>query len=137
MRAQEALYRNILQKKHLQKRNMEFCRQAGIHKRNILGKSLLLIIMTCLIIVCGISYHAVNISADTGEKTILFKYYTSVPVRYGETLWEIADEYIDYSQYQDKNDYVNEVMSINQLNEDGTVKAGQHLILPYYSAEYK
>ena len=39
-------------------------------------------------------------------------------------------------QYDSANEYVREVMNMNSLTEE-TIYAGQHLIIPYYSAEYK
>ena len=85
----------------------------------------------CMILICTVSYGSIKSKANSG-----FKYYTSVTVGAGETLWEIADDYIDYSHYKDKNSYISEVESINHLNEEGSVAAGQVLILPYYSAEF-
>lgn len=85
----------------------------------------------CMIIVCTVSYSAIKTKANSG-----FKYYTSVTVGAGETLWELADNYVDYNNYKDKNSYIAEVKSINHLDEEGTVTAGQMLIFPYYSLEF-
>lgn len=65
-----------------------------------------------------------------------FKYYTSITVQNGETLWGIADDYIDYSQYKNKNAYISEVMSINQLDDASDIISGQKLTVPYYSSEF-
>ncbi len=85
----------------------------------------------CMILICTVSYSAIKTKANSG-----YKYYTSVTVGAGETLWELADNYIDYDFYNNKSSYISEVQSINHLDEEGTVKAGQVLILPYYSAEF-
>lgn len=85
----------------------------------------------CMIMVCAISYDTIKSNASSG-----FKYYTQVTVEAGESLWDIADEYINYDFYKDKNSYIAEVRSINHLDADGNVAAGQSLILPYYSAEF-
>ena len=107
-------------------------RQIGIRRRCAI------ILMTiCLIFVCTVSYHSMKSSANTGNEELNLKYYTSIMVAYGDTLWEIADEYIDYSEYKDKETYIAEVKSINHLNADSDIKAGQYLIVPYYSCEQR
>lgn len=62
----------------------------------------------CLILVCAVSYNAVKTSASSG-----FKYYTQITVEPGASLWEIAEDYIDYDFYKNKNSYISEVRSIN------------------------
>lgn len=90
----------------------------------------------CLILVIAGSFHGIRSSASTGEDVVLYKYYTQVYVPYGETLDSLADAYIDYSRYEDKDAYVSEVMHINHLTDADAIRTGQSLILPYYSAEF-
>lgn len=85
----------------------------------------------CVVCFCSMSYGALKSKASSG-----FKYYTSVTVAAGETLWELADSYVDYDYYKNKSSYIAEVQQINHLDEQGSITAGQVLILPYYSAEY-
>lgn len=85
----------------------------------------------CMIMVCAISYDSIRSNASSG-----FKYYTQITVEAGENLWDIAEKYIDYDFYKDKNSYISEVRSINHLGTDGNIVAGQTLIFPYYSAEF-
>ena len=85
----------------------------------------------CIILICAISYSSIRAQANTG-----FKYYTSVTVESGETLWSITDRFIDYEYYEDKDAYIAEVENINHLDTDELLMAGQLLIVPYYSAEY-
>lgn len=84
-----------------------------------------------MISICAVSYRSIRTSASSG-----FKYYTSVTVENGETLWDIADEFIDYNYYKNKNSYITEVQNINHLDENCSIDAGQILILPYYSSQY-
>ena len=85
----------------------------------------------CVVLTAAIFLSTIRTSASSG-----FKYYTGVTVEAGESLWEMAERYIDYSIYQDKNSYLAEVKRINHLDEDGAVFAGQLLVFPYYSTEY-
>lgn len=90
----------------------------------------------CMIVVCAVAFHGIRSMASNGEDQLKFKYYTQVTVAYGETLWDLSDSYIDYEEYKDKNEYIAEVQSINHLTEEGSVRAGQTLIVPYYSYDF-
>lgn len=83
-----------------------------------------------MIFVCGVSYSTINTHASDG-----FKYYTDITVEAGESLWEIADEYMDV-HYDSRESYIAEVCSINHLSDENDITAGQILIVPYFSSEY-
>lgn len=100
-------------------------------RRKALAISLTAIATFCMIMIFTVSYGTIKSSANSG-----FKYYTSITVEAGESLWDIADEFIDYNIYRSKNSYIAEVQSINHLDENGTIFAGQTLVVPYYSAEF-
>lgn len=93
--------------------------------------SIIAIATLCIIVIFSASYGAIKSNANSK-----FKYYTSITVEAGENLWDIANEYIDYDIYENKNNYIAEVQSINHLDESSTIVAGQMLIVPYYSAEF-
>lgn len=94
------------------------------------------ILTVCLIAICVVSYHSLTSSANTGSEEISFKYYTDVTVKYGESLWNIADKYMDYSHYDNKAEYIKEVCSINNLEDASEIRSGQILVVPYYSNEF-
>lgn len=101
-------------------------------KKGFLSPVLLAVLATaCMIFICAVSYRSIRTNASSG-----FKYYTSVTVENGETLWDIADEYVDYNYYKNKNSYITEVQRINHLDENCCLVAGQTIILPYYSSQY-
>ena len=83
-----------------------------------------------VVLICIVS-GSMKTQANNG-----FKYYTNVFVERGETLWNIADDFIDYEHYEDKNDYIAEVERINHLDSEEILLTGQMLIVPYYSSEY-
>ena len=83
-----------------------------------------------VILICVIT-GSLKAQANNG-----FKYYTSVTVETGQTLWSIADDFIDCEHYKDKNAYIAEVESINHLDSEEKLLTGQILIVPYYSEEY-
>lgn len=118
-------------------------RQRRVYMRNrrrkkVLQQRIIMCLMTvCLILTCAVSYHSIKTSANTGEEQLRFKYYTNVSVQPGETLWELADRYMDDVQYTSKSAYIEEVLRMNHLEEADVIRAGQTLIVPYYSAEFK
>ena len=124
----ESIYRMDDRELRAVKRELRRRRQ---HRRRLLISALTMLAVACIIIGCGFYVSSIRSSAGNG-----FKYYTNITVEYGETLWSLADEYIDYENYKDKNSYISEVRSINHLNEDCAIMAGQTLIVPYYSEEY-
>lgn len=58
------------------------------------------------------------------------KKYLSYEVKAGDTLWDLASEYNDFS-LQDSGAYVEEVRSMNHLSGD-PIHAGAYIVLPYY-----
>ena len=105
-------------------------------QREIRRRCMMVFMTFCLVLIGAVSYHAIRSDASNGNDEINFKYYTDITVQYGETLWDIADEYIDYDEYKSKDVYIAEVQRINHLDTDSTLHAGQHLIVPYYSNEF-
>ena len=87
-------------------------------RRRLLISMFTMLAVACVIIVGSVFYSSIRTQAGNG-----FKYYTTVTVESGETLWSLADEYVDYNYYRDKNKYISEVKSINHLDEDCTITA--------------
>ena len=75
--------------------------------------------------------YLVSAMSSTPSKLKRQKYYKSITVESGDTLWDIAGEYIS-EEYASKNDYIKEVRTINQLNSN-KINAGAKLCLPYYA----
>lgn len=61
------------------------------------------------------------------------KYYTSVYVNSGDTLWDISDTYCSV-EYSDKEEYIKEVMQLNHLTST-EIHSGNYLIVPYYDVK--
>lgn len=59
------------------------------------------------------------------------KYYTTITVESGDTLWSIAQEYrtVEYGTTQE---YINEVKEINHITGDD-ITCGCYLTIPYYA----
>lgn len=61
----------------------------------------------------------------------LKKYYASIAVEPGDTLWGIASEYMT-PEYGGTEEYIREVRELNHLNGND-ISAGKYLMVPYYS----
>lgn len=86
-----------------------------------------------VITVCAILLLNKNVaSADVnGEVPQLKKYYKTITIESGDTLWSIAKEYKSGS-YKNTKEYVNELMSMNQLTSDEII-SGQKLLVAYFA----
>ena len=60
------------------------------------------------------------------------KLYMMYTIEQGDSLWSIAEEHVDYDHYDDIRDYVDEVVSINNLDNKNSITAGCNLVIPYY-----
>ena len=109
---------------HSQKRQQQV-------KRNIMT----LIISALAIISLSILLISFSTEANDMEHQPSYKYFKSVEVAKGDTLWSIAKDNIDYEYYKNTYDYVNEVKRMNSLTSDRIV-AGSYIIVPYYSSEF-
>ena len=63
------------------------------------------------------------------------KYYTSIRIEKGTSLWDIAGDYMT-EEYVSQQEYIDEVMQMNHLKSD-VIYEGAYLCVPYYSAEQK
>lgn len=62
------------------------------------------------------------------------KYYANIEIKPGDTLWDLADSYMDTQNYDSKDSYIKEVLTINSLASENHIVSGQYLIMPYYAA---
>lgn len=109
----------------------ELCRRKAMRMK--ICKALL---MAVLVIICMIGVQSVSSKVYAAENEVpSYKYYTQITVESGDTLWSIAEEYIDYEQYSGVKEYIQEVCFINHCSTD-EIRSGQKLVVPYYSSEY-
>ena len=73
--------------------------------------------------------------AGNAESPANFKYYTSIEIQPGDTLWDIAKAYIT-EDYESVPEYVQALKEINSLDTDD-IQAGQNLIVAYNDTEFK
>jgi cell division protein YceG involved in septum cleavage len=96
-------------------------------ERQMIAATAILVISLTILFCTGIRVFA---SAGEDNRTV-HKYYTNIQVHQGDTMWDIADRYIDGYDI-DKQDYIDEMCQLNHL-EDGNIHSGDYLVVAYYS----
>lgn len=104
-----------------------------IRRRRQLRRNICMYLMTMLLAISlSLVFFSFRAKAQSSDEALVYKYYKSIVVRNGDTLWDYAGMYGGDGQYSSSRDYIKEVMQLNSLH-DHTIVAGQYLILPYYS----
>lgn len=105
--------------------------KASKRRRQVDLKRLFLAVMAA-VIVAGFSMFAgtgLVDAHDTNEK-VMCKYYKSIEITSGDTLWSIAKEHMT-EEYDSVYEYIDEVMEMNNL-ESEQIQEGQYLTVAYY-----
>lgn len=106
-------------------------RTAQLRRRYVLSG----VIIAVILVLSGTFGRFIS-RAQSPDEITQYKYYTHITVGYGETLWNIADQYIS-DEYDSKKSYINEIVEINNLNDENSLYAGDTIVIPYYSTEFK
>lgn len=89
-----------------------------------------------LIVLLGLYLFGIfimNALAGETRSPAMEKYYTSIEIQKGDSLWSIAEEYLENSGMTVAQ-YVKELKNINGLKED-TIHSGQYLAVMYFSSD--
>lgn len=100
-------------------------------RRNII----MLIASSLIVIAASILFMSFSTLANDFEHQPSYKYYKSIEVSKGDTLWSIANANIDSEHYENIYEYINEVKEMNSLTSDNIV-SGSYIIIPYYSSAF-
>lgn len=115
-------------------------RYAGYHhinstRHSAKNKILLLVISFSIVLtlaLVGSSVAAAGKSSASDQNALAKKYYTSILIQDGDSLWSIAEQYRS-EEYSSLQDYIHEVVEINGLTSE-TIYSGQYLTIPYYES---
>ena len=116
-----------------EKANESLRKREAVVRRQRSVLAIAIILVVTLGILLGSSINA--LASSDKDISSYNKYYVSIRVESGDTLWTIADEYVEGFNLS-KTDYIQEVCQINGISEDN-IKAGDHIVVPYYSQEIK
>ena len=104
--------------------------------RALAKKRMVLLLMTVLLITIGTMVFGSCFSLAKDNSTEpAYKYYTSITIQEGDSLWSIAEEY-KTEHYDSTQDYIDELVVLNNLSSE-TIHAGQYLMIIYYDSVFK
>lgn len=110
--------------------NRRRVRKQRADRAKLLGIGFLALVITLFFSVRA----AATANAGTADSSRT-KYYTSIRIEKGTSLWDIAGDYMT-EEYVSQQEYIDEVMQMNHLKSD-VIYEGAYLCVPYYSAEQK
>lgn len=99
----------------------------------MLHSYIMVLIILVITFLCGLFYT--NVSAKEENPAEYYKYYTSIEVKSGDTLWSIANRYMN-EKYSSVQEYIDEVMYMNNMTSDQIIE-GHYLTISYYSDQYQ
>jgi cytochrome b len=110
-----------------------------LRRQRIVRRQKMALALIAAAIVFTVSFLVSTLMLDAQDNTYTpeFKYYKEITVHAGDTMWDIANEHISYDHYKNVDAYISEVCSINNLSDGDDILAGESLIIPYYSTDYK
>ncbi len=109
-------------------------RNNKIRRRRERRKNIFLAALTiCLVFTLSFTVSGFLSNAKTDSNDISIKYYKSIMVEHGDTLWSIAAEHVNGTGAT--ADLVNEIKELNDLHGDG-ITAGSYLVVPYFSNDF-
>ena len=110
--------------------NEQLNRRAQIVRRERRILALVVIMVIAIAILLG---TGINAFASSKESLEYHKYYTSIQVESGDTLWSIADQYMTGCD-MDKQSYIDGVCQLSHLS-DGRIHRGDYLIVADYCTD--
>lgn len=118
--------------------NTNYVTRALINRQKRLNQIKLHILALSISVVTVITLSILLISFSTEANDRVhepaYKYYKSIEITNGDTLWSIANDHFDSAYYNNTREYVSEIKKVNNLTSEKIV-AGSYIIIPYYSAE--
>ena len=135
VRTEQTKKRRGIRYEHIRRKKK---REKNPYQSHELRKHILAFALTfVLVITCSMMFFTVKTKAQNRDEAVYYKYkyYKSITVSRGDSLWTYAAEYADEDQYDSYQNYIDEILQINGLSSE-SITAGQHLVVPYYSAEF-
>lgn len=109
-------------------------RRARIFRRQVflLCAALALVIFTSILFASTIKSQA-----QSDEYVPSFKYYKTITVHSDDNMWSIANDNYSSDHYDGVQSYIAEICSINNITDPDRLNAGESIVIPYYSEEFK
>lgn len=121
--------RNFEYRKRMRQERLEARKRAALRRK---VRFLAAVGTFVFILISVVSANAVIARAGQGMEKTYEKRYTGIEVERGETVWDIAQEYV-VPGYTTVDDMIQEIRFINGLDEECSVQSGMFLMIPYYA----
>lgn len=113
------------------KKNYDVARK--IHRRRVaMNRVKLILVSIFMITVLSIVCFNMNVKATDSKNADAVKYYTSVVIMPGDTLWDIANEHMDYEHYSSVKSFMKDIAKANNIKVHTPLKSCEYLVVPYY-----
>ncbi len=109
-------------------------RRQQIFRRQVF---LLALLAAVMIFFMAFMFSSLMADAQSDDFVPSFKYYKTITIHTDDTLWAVAEDNFDSEHYTDIGAYMAEIRSINGITNSDMLHAGEALIIPYYSSEFK
>lgn len=93
-------------------------------------KHIIMVFLMIVLLAGGLGRTQLNVKAAGPAPTETTRYYTSVCITKGESLWSIASRYKQNSPMS-TSEYIEELKRMNSL-KDELIHSGQYLTVVYY-----
>ena len=81
------------------------------------------------IVLLGLLFFSFSTDAETTKS--YQKYFHTIQVQSGDSLWSIADDYMS-EQYSSVDEYISEICQLNHI-DGNIIQDGWNLLIPYYA----
>lgn len=110
-----------------------------LHRQRVFRRQILMltVFFTLLIILFSFTHFTFHADAQSEDFQPEFKYYTTITVHANDDLWSIASDNYPSGHYKSLNSYMDEICTINGILNQNDIKAGESLIIPYFSTQFK
>ena len=108
--------------------------KASKRRRQVYLKKMALLVLT-LCMITGLSIGLGSNLVDAQDAPVEHKYYKSIEIEAGDTLWDIAKEYMN-EDYDSIFEYIHELKVMNNLDSD-EIHEGQYLTVAYFDTEFR
>ena len=113
--------------------------RARMKRRKQLAKRKMFFLLVAIFVITlgSIVFGSIFSSAKDPDADIpRYKYYKSITIEQGDSLWSIAGKYMKNGPYDSRKEFMEEIAELNQLTSTKIIK-GQNLIVPYFEDTYK
>ena len=110
-------------------------RAKEIRRKRMMGNIIKVSLLSAFLL-AGIFFFIFKAPVQAKEEgETFFKYYDTIRVEKGDSLWTYAKLYSEGSG-KSADEYIDEICSINHISRHAVLRSGTTLTVPYYSTEY-